>query len=82
MKLVRIGPTGQEQPAVLADDGAVVDLTGVADDIDGALLASGLDEVRQAVAAGDLPPLSPSRTGSARGCGSTAASDRTAPPRT
>jgi 2-keto-4-pentenoate hydratase/2-oxohepta-3-ene-1,7-dioic acid hydratase in catechol pathway len=65
MKLVRIGPAGQEQPAVLADDGAVLDLKGVADDIDGALLATGLHEVRQAVTAGDLPPLSPfgSRTG-------------------
>ena len=26
MKLVRIGPAGQEQPAVLARDGAVLDL--------------------------------------------------------
>jgi 2-keto-4-pentenoate hydratase/2-oxohepta-3-ene-1,7-dioic acid hydratase in catechol pathway len=63
MKLVRIGPPGQEHPAVLADDGTLLDLTGVARDIDGALLATGLDAVREAVAEGDLPPLSPARPG-------------------
>jgi 2-keto-4-pentenoate hydratase/2-oxohepta-3-ene-1,7-dioic acid hydratase in catechol pathway len=58
MKLVRIGPAGAEQPAVLADDGALLDLKELADDIDGTLLATGLDAIRQAVAASDLPPLS------------------------
>jgi hypothetical protein len=41
MKLVRIGPAGEETPAVLADDGTLLDLTGLADDIDGAMLAAG-----------------------------------------
>jgi 2-keto-4-pentenoate hydratase/2-oxohepta-3-ene-1,7-dioic acid hydratase in catechol pathway len=57
MKLVRIGPAGEEAPAVLADDGTLLDLRGLAGDIDGALLATGLDAIREAVAGGDLPPL-------------------------
>jgi 2-keto-4-pentenoate hydratase/2-oxohepta-3-ene-1,7-dioic acid hydratase in catechol pathway len=57
MKLVRIGPAGDEQPAVLADDGTLLDLTGLTRDIDGALLATGLGSIREAVAGGDLPPL-------------------------
>jgi len=57
MKLVRIGPAGEEQPAVLADDGTLLDLTGLTGDIDGTLLATGLVAIREAVAAGDLPPL-------------------------
>lgn len=56
MKLVRIGPAGEEKPAVLADDGTLLDLTGLIDDIDGALLATGLDTIRAALASGDLPP--------------------------
>ena len=58
MKLVRIGPAGEEVPAVLADDGTLLDLRGLAGDIDGALLATGLDAIREAAARGDLPPLS------------------------
>jgi 2-keto-4-pentenoate hydratase/2-oxohepta-3-ene-1,7-dioic acid hydratase in catechol pathway len=63
MKLVRIGPAGQERPAVLAQDGTVLDLTGLTSDIDGALLATGLDAIREAVAGGDLPPLPSSGPG-------------------
>jgi hypothetical protein len=64
MKLVRIGPAGEEQPAVLADDGTLLDLTGLAGDIDGTLLATGLGVIRDAVAGGDVPPLSTVGSGS------------------
>ena len=59
MKLVRIGPAGEETPAVLADDGTLLDLTGLADDIDGAMLAAGLGAIREAVVGDGLPRLSP-----------------------
>jgi 2-keto-4-pentenoate hydratase/2-oxohepta-3-ene-1,7-dioic acid hydratase in catechol pathway len=59
VKLVRIGPVGQERPAVLADDGTPLDLSPLTGDIDGGLLAAGLDDVRQAVEAGTLGPLMP-----------------------
>jgi 2-keto-4-pentenoate hydratase/2-oxohepta-3-ene-1,7-dioic acid hydratase in catechol pathway len=58
MKLARIGPSGQERPAVLDRDGTPLDLSPLAGDIDGSLLASGLDEVRRALDAGTLEPLS------------------------
>lgn len=67
MKLVRIGPIGEEQPAVLADDGTLLDLTGLTGDIDGALLATGLGAIQEALAAGDLPPRFQSRVESASG---------------
>jgi 2-keto-4-pentenoate hydratase/2-oxohepta-3-ene-1,7-dioic acid hydratase in catechol pathway len=57
MKLARIGPPGQERPAVLAPDGTPLDLSPLAADIDGALLATGLDDVRRALDAGTLEPL-------------------------
>jgi 2-keto-4-pentenoate hydratase/2-oxohepta-3-ene-1,7-dioic acid hydratase in catechol pathway len=63
MKLARIGPAGEGQPAVLGDDGTLLDLTGLpglAGDIDGTLLATGLAAVREALASGDLPSLAPS----------------------
>ena len=60
MKLLRVGPAGDERPAVLAADGTPRDLSGLISDIDGArdidghFLASGaLDRVR----AEELPPL-------------------------
>jgi 2-keto-4-pentenoate hydratase/2-oxohepta-3-ene-1,7-dioic acid hydratase in catechol pathway len=56
MKLMRIGAPGAEQPALLAEDGTVLDLSGLTADIDGAFLASGgIERVRRAVAAGTLP---------------------------
>jgi 2-keto-4-pentenoate hydratase/2-oxohepta-3-ene-1,7-dioic acid hydratase in catechol pathway len=64
MKLVRIGPASGEQPAVLAADGTLLDLARLAGDIDGALLSTGLGVIRDAVAGGDLPPLSPVGSGS------------------
>ncbi|MEU8921485.1 fumarylacetoacetate hydrolase family protein [Kitasatospora sp. NPDC048545] len=61
MKLLRIGPAGEEVPAALGDDGRVFALTGLTADIDGAFLATGgIDRARAALAAGALPELDPS----------------------
>lgn len=58
MKLLRVGPAGAERPAVLAEDGTPLDLSGITPDIDGAFLAGdGLGRVRRAVESGDLPAL-------------------------
>jgi 2-keto-4-pentenoate hydratase/2-oxohepta-3-ene-1,7-dioic acid hydratase in catechol pathway len=58
MKLMRIGARGAGHPALLADDGTVLDLSGLTADIDGAFLASGgIDRVRRGVAEGTLPRL-------------------------
>ncbi len=65
MKLVRIGPPGEEQPAVLADDGTLLDLRPLTGDIDGSLLATSLGAIRKAVAGSELPPLSLPGSGSA-----------------
>jgi 2-keto-4-pentenoate hydratase/2-oxohepta-3-ene-1,7-dioic acid hydratase in catechol pathway len=65
MRLVRIGPAGQERPAVLADDGTALDVAGLAGDIDGSLLATGLGAIRDALTGRDLPPLSPGGSGAA-----------------
>lgn len=65
MKLVRIGPPGEEQPAVLADDGTLLDLRPLIGDIDGSLLATSLGAIRKAVAGSELPPLSLPGSGSA-----------------
>jgi 2-keto-4-pentenoate hydratase/2-oxohepta-3-ene-1,7-dioic acid hydratase in catechol pathway len=58
MKLMRIGDPGAEKPALLADDGTVLDLSGLTADIDGAFLGSGgIDLVRRGVADGTVPLL-------------------------
>jgi 2-keto-4-pentenoate hydratase/2-oxohepta-3-ene-1,7-dioic acid hydratase in catechol pathway len=58
MKLMRIGALGAEHPALLADNGTVLDLSGLTADIDGAFLASGgIDRVRRGIAEGALPRL-------------------------
>lgn len=58
MKLLRVGPAGEERPAVLAPDGRLLDLSGITPDIDGAFLASGgVDAARAALDAGTLPEL-------------------------
>jgi 2-keto-4-pentenoate hydratase/2-oxohepta-3-ene-1,7-dioic acid hydratase in catechol pathway len=63
VKLVRVGPSGQERPAVQGDDGRWFDISEVgADlgtaDLDGAFLAGGgIAEVRERLAAGALPPV-------------------------
>lgn len=56
MKLTRLGPPGQEQPVLLADDGRTLDLLPVTDDVDAAFLSrDGLDRAREAAAS--LPEL-------------------------
>jgi 2-keto-4-pentenoate hydratase/2-oxohepta-3-ene-1,7-dioic acid hydratase in catechol pathway len=58
MKVMRIGARGAERPALLADEGTVLDLSCLIADIDGAFLASGgIDRVRRGVAEGTLPCL-------------------------
>lgn len=61
MRLLRLGPAGEERPAVEAD-GTTYDLTPVTGEIDGAFLASdGVARVRDALDAGRLPVLDPGR---------------------
>ncbi|WP_369222984.1 fumarylacetoacetate hydrolase family protein [Streptomyces sp. R39] len=59
MKLLRVGTAGAERPALLDAGGVLRDLTGIVDDIDGALLAddAALGRVRAAADAGELPAL-------------------------
>ncbi|MYQ97028.1 MULTISPECIES: fumarylacetoacetate hydrolase family protein [unclassified Streptomyces] len=59
MKLLRVGTTGAERPALLDADGTLRDLSALVDDIDGSLLAdaAALGRVRDAAAAGGLPVL-------------------------
>jgi 2-keto-4-pentenoate hydratase/2-oxohepta-3-ene-1,7-dioic acid hydratase in catechol pathway len=57
VKLLRVGPEGAERPAVLAEDGSLLDLSGLAREIDGEFLATDLDRARSAYAAGELPPI-------------------------
>lgn len=57
MELLRLGPRGQETPAV-RQDGVVLDISSLTPDIDGGFLAAdGISTVRDAVAAGSLPVL-------------------------
>jgi len=59
MKLLRVGTTGAERPALLDAEGVLRDLSGVVPDIDGALLADdvALGRIRTAAEAGELPVL-------------------------
>ena len=58
VKLVRVGPHGEERPAVLGADGRWFDISEVSADLDGAFLAGGgVAEVSARLASGDLPPL-------------------------
>ncbi|GAB7028645.1 fumarylacetoacetate hydrolase family protein [Streptomyces sp. NPDC021749] len=58
MKLLRLGDPGRERPALLADDGRLLDLSGLTADIDGAFFGSGgLERVRAAAEAGGLEEL-------------------------
>ncbi|AKN75483.1 MULTISPECIES: fumarylacetoacetate hydrolase family protein [Streptomyces] len=59
MKLLRVGTAGAERPALLDAEGTLRDLSGLVDDIDGALLAddTALDRVRAAAGTGELPAL-------------------------
>ena len=57
MKLLRVGAKGAEKPALLADDGTYLDLSGVVGDIAGDVLTpEGLDRIR-AVDPSTLPEL-------------------------
>ncbi|MEU7422747.1 fumarylacetoacetate hydrolase family protein [Streptomyces sp. NPDC040750] len=59
MKLLRVGTAGAERPAMLDTEGTLRDLSGLVDDVDGALLADdvALRRVRAAAEAGELPAL-------------------------
>ncbi len=58
MKLMRVGTAGEEVPAIRTEDGRTFALSGLTADIDGAFLAAGgLEQVREALAAGTLPPI-------------------------
>ncbi|WP_328845947.1 fumarylacetoacetate hydrolase family protein [Streptomyces sp. NBC_00258] len=59
MKLLRVGTTGAERPALLDAERVLRDLSGVVPDIDGALLADdvALGRIRTAAEAGELPVL-------------------------
>ncbi|WP_432171657.1 fumarylacetoacetate hydrolase family protein [Streptomyces sp. 1222.5] len=59
MKLLRVGTAGAERPALLDAEGTLRDLSGLVDDVDGALLADdvALGRVRAAAEAGALPAL-------------------------
>ncbi len=58
MRLMRVGERGREMPAVWVDAHTVLDLSELAPDIDGAFFdGGGIERVRQAVDAGDLPTL-------------------------
>ena len=66
MRLARIGPPGQEVPVVAGDDGRWRDLRDLTADVDGDLLAGGLDRVADALARARCPRSRRTRTGSAR----------------
>ncbi|MEU2437664.1 fumarylacetoacetate hydrolase family protein [Streptomyces rubradiris] len=59
MKLLRVGTAGAERPALLDAGGTLRDLSGLVDDIDGALLADeeALARIRAAAGTGELPAL-------------------------
>jgi 2-keto-4-pentenoate hydratase/2-oxohepta-3-ene-1,7-dioic acid hydratase in catechol pathway len=58
MKLLRVGPPGQERPAAMLAEGSLVDLSPLTADLDGAFLAGGgLQRARAALDRGDLPAL-------------------------
>ncbi len=65
MKLLRLGPIGEERPAALADDGTVYDLSGVTADFDGKFFErGGIAEAAAAVASGTLPVIDDPADGS------------------
>jgi 2,4-diketo-3-deoxy-L-fuconate hydrolase len=59
MRLMRVGPAGEERPVVLDDDGEAYSLGSLTDDIDGAFLAGGgIDRARRALHEGSLEAVS------------------------
>ncbi|HEX4723820.1 MAG TPA: fumarylacetoacetate hydrolase family protein [Pseudonocardiaceae bacterium] len=65
MKLVRVGPQGEERPAVLGADGRWFDISEVSADLDGVFLAGdGIAQVSEHLARNDLPSVdAPTRFG-------------------
>jgi len=68
MKLMRVGPVGAEKPALLCDDGTVLDISSLVPEIDSAWLENdGINTLRVALAdSGDSLPsidMSATRTG-------------------
>ena len=57
MRLARIGPPGREVPVAAGDDGRWRDLRDLTADVDGDLLAGGLDRVAEALRADTLPAV-------------------------
>jgi 2-keto-4-pentenoate hydratase/2-oxohepta-3-ene-1,7-dioic acid hydratase in catechol pathway len=58
MRLMRLGAPEEEAPAVLSDDGRLLDLTPLTADIDGSFLSGGgISSIRAAIEAGELPEL-------------------------
>jgi 2,4-diketo-3-deoxy-L-fuconate hydrolase len=58
MKLMRLGPKGQEKPAVWVSDGEAKDVSSVVRDYDSDFFASGgIEKVRAAVQKGGLPSV-------------------------
>jgi 2-keto-4-pentenoate hydratase/2-oxohepta-3-ene-1,7-dioic acid hydratase in catechol pathway len=67
---MRLGAPGSERPAVRADDGTLHDLGALTPDIDGRFLAAdGIERVRAALAAGELPELDDPGDGTGRRVG-------------
>jgi 2,4-didehydro-3-deoxy-L-rhamnonate hydrolase len=61
VRFMRLGDAGREIPVVV-QGGQRLDLRPVTDDIDGAFLAGGIDEAREAVESGRLEPLAEADT--------------------
>ncbi|GAA3832811.1 fumarylacetoacetate hydrolase family protein [Nocardioides panacisoli] len=59
MRLLRVGPRGQERPAALDDAGLLRELSSVADEVDAGFLADpvALSAVRHALGSGTLPEV-------------------------
>jgi 2-keto-4-pentenoate hydratase/2-oxohepta-3-ene-1,7-dioic acid hydratase in catechol pathway len=58
MRLLRLGAPEEEAPAVLSEDGRLLDLTPLTADIDGTFLSTGgVQRVQAALDAGELPEL-------------------------
>jgi 2-keto-4-pentenoate hydratase/2-oxohepta-3-ene-1,7-dioic acid hydratase in catechol pathway len=65
MKLLRVGPVGAEKPALLSDDGTVIDISSLVPEIDSAWLEDGgIEALRVALADGgdSLPSIDMSAT--------------------
>jgi 2-keto-4-pentenoate hydratase/2-oxohepta-3-ene-1,7-dioic acid hydratase in catechol pathway len=59
VRLLRVGSVGEERPAVLSEDGRLLDLSDLVPTIDGRFLATGgVTRVREAMAGGRLPEVS------------------------